>query len=112
MNQNKKKKKGDISPKKPGKIVLTNDYTGRQVQGKVMMTSGDNIETPILHEIIPNYTKCDSCKKFLAKKEEDLVDVLEYNCIECFEIQIVEEFAVNVLVSPITILSKIERRNN
>ena len=109
MSLIKKKKRVNISPKKPGKILLTKDYTGRMVQGKVKMIIGNNIETPILHEIIPNYTKCNSCKKFLGNKEDDLADILDYNCIECFEIQIEEEFAVNVQVSPITVVPNIER---
>ena len=112
MSLNKKKNRGKLSPKYPGKILWTNDYTGRQGQGKIMMTRGFNIETPIMSEIVPYYAKCGTCKKFLGKKEENLADVLDNNCTECFEIQIEEEFAANVLPSPITVVSKIERRNS
>ena len=100
----KKKKKADKSPKRPGKNLLTNDYTGRQVPGKVVIVSGNNIETPTLVEIVPNYTKCSSCKMFLGTKEEDLVEVLNNNCIECFEIQVKEEHSANsTLVSPMQV---------
>ena len=106
----KKKKKVDNSPKRPRKILLTNDYTGRQVPGKYSITRGDNIETPALVEIVPNYTKCNTCQMFLGKKEEDLADVLGYNCIECFEMQIEEEFSSNsMMITPIEV-SKNKRR--
>ena len=107
---NRIKKKTNKSPKRPGKILLTNDYTGRQVQGKVVMTRGFVIETPTLVEIVPNYTKCNSCQMFLGGKEEDLSDVLDCNCIECYEMQIHEEFsAKSLLTSPIS-ASKNKRR--
>lgn len=112
MSLNKKKKSPNISPKRPGRVILTNDYTGRQVEGKIIMKLGSKIETPMMSEIVPNYTKCNNCKKFLGIKEEDLAHVLDYNCIECFEIQIEDEFSVDVVVSPITIDFKIERRKN
>ena len=104
MSLIKKKKKADKSPKRPGKNLLTNDFTGRQVPGKVVIVRGLRIETPSLVEIVPNYAKCNSCKMFLGKKEEDLAEVLDYNCIECFEIQIEEEHsAKSTLVSPIPV---------
>ena len=106
----KKKRGTDKSPKRPGKNLLTNDLTGRQVPGKVVMMKGFQIETPTLVEIVPNYTKCTSCKMFLGKKEEDLAEVLDYNCIECFELQIEEEYSANsTLVSQIPV-SKNKRR--
>jgi hypothetical protein len=106
----KKKKKANNSPKRPRKILLTNDYTGRQVPGKYSITRGDNIETPALVEIVPNYTQCNTCQMFLGKKEEDLSDVLGYNCIECFEMQIEEEFSSNsMMITPIEV-SKNKRR--
>ena len=47
---------------------------------------------------------------FLGKKEEGLADVLDYNCIECFEMQIEEEFSSNsVVITPIEV-SKNKRR--
>ena len=108
---NRIKKKTNKSPKRPGKILLTNDYTGRQVQGKVVMTRGFVIETPTLVEIVPNYTKCNICEIFLGEKEVDLADVLGYNCIECFEMQIEGEYSVNtVLVSPISVASRSKGR--
>jgi len=100
----KKKRRTNKSPKRPGKNLLTNDFTGRQVPGKVVIVRGLQIETPALVEIVPNYTKCNSCKMFLGKKEEDLAEVLDYNCIECFELQIEEECSANsTLVSQIPV---------
>ena len=108
----KKKKKADKSPKRPGKVLLTNDYTGKQVPGKYVITAGFNIETPHLVEIVPNYTKCNRCQMFLGAKETDLADVLDYNCIECFEMQIEEiEEAKSMLVNTIEIVSKNKRRS-
>jgi hypothetical protein len=110
MSLIKKKKRSNKSPKRPGKNLLTNDHTGRQVPGKVVITRGFHIETPTLVEIVPNYTKCNSCQIFLGKKEEDLADVLNYNCIECFEMQIEEEYSTkSPLISPISV-SKNKRR--
>ena len=107
MSLIKKRKRLNKSPKKPGKNLLTNDYTGRQVPGKVVLTRGFQIETPALVEIVPNYTKCNICEIFLGEKEIDLADVLGYNCIECFEMQIEGEYSVNtVLVSPISVASR------
>jgi hypothetical protein len=104
------KKKTNKSPKRSGKILFTNDRTGRLVPRKYIVTRGDNIETPALVEIVPNYTKCNTCQMFLGKKEEDLADVLDYNCIECFEMQIEEEFSSNsVVITPIEV-SKNKRR--
>ena len=89
---------------------LTNDHTGRIVPRKYIVTRGYNIETPALVEIVPNYTKCNTCQMFLGKKEEDLADVLGYNCIECFEIQIEEEISSNsLMITPIKV-SKNKRR--
>ena len=42
----KKKKKSRKSSKRPGKNLQTTDYTGRQVQAKVVITQGFHIETP------------------------------------------------------------------
>ena len=104
MSLIKKKRKANKSPKRPGKNLLTNDYTGRQAPGKLVITRGFQIETPQLVEIVPNYTKCSSCKMFLGKKEEDMAEVLDYNCIECFEIQVEEEHSANsTLVSPMQV---------
>ena len=107
----KKKRRTNKAPKRPGKILLTNDYTGRQVSGKLVITRGFQIETPQLVEIVPNYTKCNDCQKFLGKKEEDLADVLDYNCIECFEMQIEEEFSSNsIVITPIEVSKKKRRK--
>jgi hypothetical protein len=111
MSLIKKRKRSIKSPKKPGKNLLTNDFTGRQVPGKVVITRGLQIETPALVEIVPNYTKCNTCEIFLGEKEVDLADVLGYNCIECFEMQIEGEYSVNtVLVSPISAASRSKGR--
>ena len=104
------KKKTNKSPKRPGKVLLTNDYTGRQVQGKVDMTRGFTIETPTLVEIVPNYIKCNSCQMFLGKKEEELADILDYNCIECFEMQIEEESSSDSIMVTSIKVSKNKRR--
>jgi hypothetical protein len=104
------KKKANKSTKRSGKTLLTNDYTGRTVPRKYIVTRGDNIETPALVEIVPNYTKCNSCQMFLGKKEEDLADVLGYNCIECFEMQIQEEFSSNGMMIAHIEVSKNKRR--
>ena len=110
MRITKKKKKANKSPKRSGKILLTNDRTGRLVPRKYIVTRGDNIETPALVEIVPNYTKCNSCQMYLGKKEEDLAEVLGYNCIECFEMQIEEEFSSDsIVITPIEV-SKNKRR--
>ena len=106
----KKKKKSRKSSKRPGKNLLTTDYTGRQVQAKVVITQGFHIETPSLIEYVPNYTKCNRCQMFLGKKEEDLADVLDYNCIECFEMQIEEEFSSNNMMIASLEVSKNKRR--
>ena len=106
----KKKKKADNSSKRPRKILLTNDHIGRIVPRKYIITRGDNIETPALVEIVPNYTKCNNCKLCLGKKEEDLADVLDYNCIECFEMQIEEEFSSNSMMITSLEVSKKRRK--
>jgi hypothetical protein len=106
----KKKERSNKSPKRPGKVLLTNDHTGKQVTGKKEIIRGFNIETPSLEQILPNYTKCNSCQMFLGGKETDLADVLEYNCVECFELQIEEDFSANsIMIAPI-VVSKTKRR--
>ncbi len=111
MSLIKKKKRSNKSPKRPGKVLLTNDYTGKQVPGKVVMTRGFEVETPTLVEIVPNYTKCNSCQMFLGDKETDFADVLDYNCIECFEMHIEWELSTDsILANPIEIISKNKRR--
>jgi hypothetical protein len=106
----KKKGRSNKSPKRPGKVLLTNDCTGKQVPGKYVITAGFNIETPHLVEIVPNYTKCNRCQMFLGDKETDLADVLDCNCIECYEMQIEEMAeAKSMLVNPIEIVSKRKR---
>ena len=106
MSLIKKKRKANKSPKRPGKNLLTNDYTGRQAPGKLVITRGFQIETPQLVEIVPNYTKCNSCQMFLGKKEEDLAEILDYNCIECFEMQIEEESSLNSMMVSAVEVSK------
>lgn len=101
-----KKRKANKSPKRPGKNLLTNDFTCRQVPGKVVIVRGLRIETPQLVEIVPNYTKCNSCQTFLGKKEEDLAEILDYNCIECFEMQIEEGSSSNSMMITYVEVSK------
>ena len=110
MSLIKKKKRSNKSPKRPGKVLLTNDCTGKQVPGKYVITAGFNIETPHLVEIVPNYTKCNRCQMFLGAKETDLADVLDYNCIECFEMQIEEEFSSDNMMIASLEVSKNKRR--
>ena len=43
---------------------------------------------------------------FLGKKEEDLAEVLDYNCIECFEMQIEEEHSANSMMVTTVEVSK------
>ena len=106
-----KKKRFNKSPKRPGKILQTNDHTGKQVRGKVVMTRGFKIETPALVEIIPIYTKCTSCQMFLGSKEIDLADMLNENCVECFEVQIEEEFSANsMMIAPLVVSKNIRRK--
>ena len=65
----------------------------------------NGIIAPLMKNKIPN-----APKTFLGKKEEDLADVLDYNCIECFEMQIEEEFSSNsIVITPIEV-SKNKRR--
>ena len=106
MSLIKKKKKSRKSSIRPGKNLQTNDFTGRLVPGKLVITQGFHIETPTLMETVPNYTKCNSCQMFLGKKEEDLEDVLGYNCIECFEMQIEEESSSNSMMVTAVEVSK------
>ena len=106
MSLIKKKKKSRKSSIRPGKNLQTNDFTGRLVPGKLLITQGFHIETPTLVETVPNYIKCNSCQMFLGKKEEDLADVLDYNCIECFEMQIEEESSSNSMMVTAVEVSK------
>ena len=111
MSLIKKKNRTNKSPKRPGKVLLTNDYTEKQAPGKIAMTRGCEVETPTLVEIVPNYTKCTNCQMFLGDKETDFADVLDYNCVECFEMQIEWELSTDsILANPIEIVSKIKRR--
>ena len=111
MSLIKKKERSNKLSKRPGKVLLTNDYTGKQVPGKIAMTRGFEVETPTLVEIVPNYTKCTYCQMFLGDKETDFADVLDYNCVECFEMQIEWELSTDsILANPIEIVSKIKRR--
>ena len=106
----KKKRRTNKAPKRPGKNLLTNDFTGRQVPGKVVIVRGLRIETPTLVEIVPNYIKCNSCQMFLGKKEEELADILDYNCIDCFQVQIYEEFSAKSLLNSPMQVFKNKRR--
>ena len=96
MSRIKKDKSGkDRLPGKSGKMIITRDHTGRLVEGRKVTTVGVRTETPRLVEIVPKYTECTNCHMFLGAKETDLADVLNYNCIECYELQIEEEFSAN-----------------
>ena len=106
----KKDKKSGRLPGKSGKMIITRDHMGRLVPGKKEITRGFNIETPWLVEIVPKYTECTNCHMFLGSKETDLADELDYNCIECFELQIEEEFSANsIMIAPLEV-SKNKRR--
>jgi len=107
----KDKKSGkDRLPGKSGKMIITRDHTGRLVEGRKVTTVGIRTETPRLVEIVPKYTKCTNCNLYLGAKETDLAEVLDRNCIECFELQIEEEFSANsIMIAPLEI-SKNKRR--
>ena len=107
----KDKKSGkDRLPGKSGKMIITRDHTGRLVEGRKVTTVGIRTETPRLVEIVPKYTGCTNCHMFLGAKETDLAEVLDRNCIECFELQIEEEFSANsIMIAPLEI-SKNKRR--
>ena len=109
IKKDKKSGKGRL-PGKPKKIILTRDHTGRLVEGRKVTTVGVRTETPRLVEIVPKYTECTNCHMFLGAKETDLADVLNYNCIECYELQIEEEFSTNsMMIAPLEV-SKNKRR--
>jgi len=109
IKKDKKSGKGRL-PGKSGKMIITRDHTGRLVEGKKEITRGFNIETPWLVEIVPKYTECTNCHMFLGVKETDLADELDYNCIECYELQIEEEFSTNsMMIAPLEV-SKNKRR--
>lgn len=106
-----KKKKTNKSPVRPGKILQTNDHMGKSVPGKMFMTRGFELETPALVEILPIYTKCTSCQMFLGSKEIDLANVLNENCVECFEVQIEEEGSANsMMITPLVVSKNIRRK--
>ena len=113
MSLIKKDKKSGTGrlPGKPSKMILTRDHMGRLVEGRKVTTVGFRAETPRLVEIVPKYTECTNCNLYLGAKETDLAEVLDYNCIECFEMQIEGEYSVNtVLVSPISVASRSKGR--
>ena len=106
----KKDKKSGRLPGKSGKMIITRDHMGRLVPGKKEITRGFNIETPWLVEIVPIHTECTNCHMYLGAKETDLADVLNYKCIECYELQIEEEFSANsMMIAPLEV-SKNKRR--
>ena len=109
IKKDKKSGKGRL-PGKSGKMIITRDHTGRLVEGRKVTTVGFRTETPRLVEIVPKYTECTNCHMFLGAKETDLADVLNYNCIECYELQIEEEFSANsMMIAPLKV-SKNKRR--
>ena len=103
IKKDKKSGRGRL-PGKPSKMILTRDHMGRLVEGRKVTTVGFRAETPRLVEIVPKYTECTNCHMFLGAKETDLAGELDYNCIECFEIQVEEEHSANsTLVSPMQV---------
>ena len=109
IKKDKKSGKGRL-PGKPSKMILTRDHMGRLVEGRKVTTVGIRAETPRLVEIVPKYTGCTNCNLYLGAKETDLAEVLDYNCIECFELQIEEEFSANsIMIAPLEV-SKNKRR--
>jgi hypothetical protein len=109
IKKDKKSGRGRL-PGKPSKMILTRDHMGRLVEGRKVTTVGFRAETPRLVEIVPKYTECTNCHMFLGAKETDLADMLDYNCIECFELQIEEEFSTNsMMIAPLEV-SKNKRR--
>ena len=109
IKKDKKLGKGRL-PGKSGKMIITRDHVGRLVEGRKVTTVGFRTETPRLVEIVPKYTECINCHMFLGSKETDLAEVLNYNCVECFELQIEEEFSANnMMIAPLEV-SKNKRR--
>ena len=109
IKKDKKSGKGRL-PGKPSKMIITRDHVGRLVEGRKVTTVGVRTETPRLIEIVPKYTECTNCHMFLGSKETDLAEVLNYNCVECFELQIEEEFSANnMMITPLEV-SKNKRR--
>ena len=109
IKKDKKKGRGRL-PGKPSKMIITRDHVGRLVEGRKVTTVGVRTETPRLVEIVPKYTECTNCNLYLGAKETDLAEVLDYNCIECFELQIEEEFLTNsIMIAPLEV-SKNKRR--
>ena len=103
IKKDKKSGKGRL-PGKSGKMIITRDHVGRLVEGRKVTTVGFRTETPRLVEIVPKYTECTNCHMFLGAKETDLAEVLDRNCIECFELQIEEEFSANsIMIAPLQI---------
>ena len=107
--KDKKSGKGRL-PGKPSKMILTRDHMGKLVEGRKVTTVGFMAETPRLVEIVPKYTECTNCHMFLGAKETDLAGELDYNCIECYELQIEEEFSTNSMVIAPLEVSKNKRR--
>ena len=109
IKKDKKSGKGRL-PGKSGKMIITRDHMGRLVEGRKVTTVGVMTETPRLVEIVPKYTECTNCHMFLGAKETDLAGELDYNCIECYELQIEEEFSTNSMVIAPLEVSKNKRR--
>ena len=109
IKKDKKSGRGRL-PGKPSKMILTRDHMGRLVEGRKVTTVGFRTETPRLVEIVPKYTECTNCHMFLGAKETDLAGELDYNCIECYELQIEEEFSTNSMVIAPLEVSKNKRR--
>jgi len=107
--KDKKSGKGRL-PGKPSKMILTRDHMGKLVEGRKVTTVGFMAETPRLVEIVPKYTECTNCHMYLGSKETDFADVLDYNCIECFELQIEEEFSANSMMIASIEVSKKRRK--
>jgi hypothetical protein len=104
-----KKSDGGKLPGKSGKLILAKDHTGKLSAGKIVRVRGFASETEPLVEIVPIYSKCTKCGIFLADKETDLANELNYNCIECFEIEKIFS-AHSMIISPIAIVSNNRRR--
>ena len=108
--KDKKSGKGRL-PGKPSKMILTRDHMGKLVEGRKVTTVGFMAETPRLVEIVPKYTECTNCHMYLGAKETDFADVLDYNCIECFELQIEEEFSANsMMIVPLEVSKNKSRK--
>jgi len=67
------------------RVITMLTPSGEEIVALQIETFGRNKETEPLIELIPSYIKCEVCQKYLAKKEEEIRDVTENTCVDCFQ---------------------------